>query len=113
MGVNSSLLAEVRGPVRTCIGCRQRSGKADLLRVVGSGLRVEADPAAVRPGRGAYLHRKLECFELAERRRAFSRALRIAGSVDLADVRATLATIDSPAVLVKGAQDEHPMNGQP
>ncbi|HET9499032.1 MAG TPA: YlxR family protein [Marmoricola sp.] len=68
-------------PVRTCIGCRERAAKRELLRVVaGTGQDgqpvVVPDPEGTAPGRGAHLHPTIECFELAERRRAFSRALR-------------------------------------
>ena len=35
------------------------------------------------PGRGAHLHPRYECLDLAERRRAFPRALRVAGPLDL------------------------------
>ncbi|RNM15871.1 YlxR family protein [Nocardioides pocheonensis] len=72
------------GPVRTCIGCRKRAAKRELLRVVAgpgahgadSSAAVVPDPGGTAPGRGAHLHPTLECFELAERRRAFARALR-------------------------------------
>ena len=37
---------------------------------------VVPDPGGTAPGRGAHLHPTLECFELAERKRAFARALR-------------------------------------
>ena len=70
-----------RTPVRTCIGCRQRAAKCELLRVVagtGSDGRPAAvpDPDGTAPGRGAHLHPTPECYDLAVRRRAFSRALR-------------------------------------
>ena len=75
------------GPVRTCIGCRERAAKRELLRVVagtdaedqdraqGSWF-VVPDPSGTAPGRGAHLHPTSECLALAERRRAFARALR-------------------------------------
>ena len=67
-------------PVRTCVGCRQRAAKADLLRVVlddrGAGREVVPDPGGRLPGRGAHLHPTLDCLRQALRRRAFSRALR-------------------------------------
>jgi len=72
------------GPVRTCIGCRERAAKRELLRVVagtdaedraGSWF-VVPDPNGTAPGRGAHLHPTLECLALAERKRAFTRALR-------------------------------------
>jgi uncharacterized protein len=37
---------------------------------------VELDPAALAPGRGAYLHRDPACLDLARRRRALERALK-------------------------------------
>ena len=40
---------------------------------------VVPDPKAVRPGRGAHLHPTTACYDLAVRRRAFSRALRRPG----------------------------------
>lgn len=66
-------------PVRTCVGCRERAAKSSLLRLVAMGDQVIPDPQARLPGRGAYLHPSLECFELARRRRAFPRALRVPG----------------------------------
>jgi predicted RNA-binding protein YlxR (DUF448 family) len=69
--------------VRTCLGCRQRAARHELLRVVatdqGSGLTVVPDPGRRLPGRGANLHPTPECLALALRRRAFPRALRVSG----------------------------------
>ena len=53
---------------------------------VGSDTRGHAvvvpDPLGTAPGRGAHLHPTTECYELAVRRKAFGRALRVqAGSV--------------------------------
>ena len=39
------------------------------------------------PGRGAWLHFDLECLRNAERRRAFSRAFRVQGALDVASLR--------------------------
>ncbi|WP_460716674.1 YlxR family protein [Nocardioides dilutus] len=74
----------VTGPVRTCIGCRERAAKHELLRVTAGSdsdghPAVVPDPTATAPGRGAHLHPTTECYELAVRRRAFTRALRHAG----------------------------------
>ncbi len=38
---------------------------------------VVPDPAGTAPGRGAHLHPTSECLQLAVRRRAFPRALRV------------------------------------
>ena len=79
-----------RGPVRTCIGCRERAAKSELLRLVaGSDAlghpAVVPDLDATAPGRGAHLHPTTACYDLAVRRRAFARALR-AGELATAPV---------------------------
>lgn len=70
-----------------CIGCRKRELAVELLRMVavstGNGQQaVVVDTAGCRPGRGAWLHPDDRCLTAAIRRRAFGRALRIAGSPD-------------------------------
>ena len=86
------------GPVRTCIGCRERAAKSELLRVTaGSGSdgrpAVVPDPAATRPGRGAHLHPTSACYDLAVRRRAFGRALRATVGLDSAPVASYLTSL--------------------
>ena len=92
----------VRGSVRTCVGCRERVERRELLRVVagdrGSGLEVLPDPAGRAPGRGAHLHPTTECLELAVRRRAFPRALKVEGR---------LATTAVEEHLVQQQQAQH------
>ncbi len=68
-------------PVRMCIGCRERSEPGHLLRVVAQAGSVIPDPTGHLPGRGAWLH--VGCLGEAEKRRAFGRALRIPGLVDV------------------------------
>lgn len=46
------------------------------------GSSVVPDPRRRLPGRGAHVHPDPECLALAERRRAFPRALRVAGPLD-------------------------------
>ncbi|MEV0650537.1 YlxR family protein [Phytomonospora sp. NPDC050363] len=78
-----------RAPViRTCVGCRRRVRSTELLRVIAvghtTGLRLVVDPARRLPGRGAHVHPDPACLALADRRRAFGRALRLTGVVDTA-----------------------------
>jgi hypothetical protein len=65
-----------REPVRTCVGCRARVPKADLLRVARTPEGVRVDPAGSAPGRGAYVHRDPACVEASLRKGALARALR-------------------------------------
>ncbi|MGO1182669.1 MAG: YlxR family protein [Micrococcaceae bacterium] len=81
-----------REPVRTCIGCRRREDQYHLMRVV---LVESADTRSVvldenrrLPGRGAWLHRDVRCWNLAESRRGFARAFK--GTVDTTGLRERL-----------------------
>jgi predicted RNA-binding protein YlxR (DUF448 family) len=64
-------------PQRTCVACRQSREKKDLVRLVRSkdGL-VEVDPSARRPGRGAYLCARSDCWELGLKGNRLEHALR-------------------------------------
>ena len=73
-----------------CVGCRERAAKSDLLHLVVVEGRVVPDPRGLLPGRGASIHPDLGCLELAERRRAFPRAFRLAGPLDVSMLRAHL-----------------------
>jgi hypothetical protein len=79
--------ARIPGPVRTCVGCRARDAKPALLRVVVADGVLTADPAGRLPGRGASVHLDQACVDLADRRRAFPRALRVQGPLDVGPVR--------------------------
>ncbi|WP_110852323.1 YlxR family protein [Georgenia satyanarayanai] len=76
------------GQVRTCVGCRARAPRSALVRVVLAphSPRAVVDERTDAPGRGAWLHADRACLDLADRRRAFPRALRSAGPVDTAAV---------------------------
>lgn len=78
-------------PERTCVGCRERAAKSDLLRIVAIEDECVPDPRGTLPGRGAYLHPAVVCLDQAVRRRAFPRALRSAGALDTAVLRRVVA----------------------
>jgi predicted RNA-binding protein YlxR (DUF448 family) len=74
-------------PVRTCIGCGEKAGQRQLVR-----LRIEGECVAIdrdgKGGRGAWLHASASCLEKAVRRRAFARAFRgKAASIDVDGLR--------------------------
>lgn len=85
-----------RSPIRTCIATREAHPDHELLRLVvdpdGSG-RILADPSRSLPGRGAWITPTLEAVELADKRRAIARALRVSTPVDIGHVRTYLATV--------------------
>ena len=58
------------------MGCRGKSTKRALVRVVRGSDGFEVDVAGSALGRGAYVHAATACVELALERHAFERALR-------------------------------------
>ncbi|MEV6133505.1 YlxR family protein [Streptomyces violaceusniger] len=74
-------------PERTCVGCRDRAAKNDLLRIVLVEGVCVPDRRGTLPGRGAYVHPTRVCLDLAVRRRAFSRSFRGPGALDTTALR--------------------------
>ena len=73
-----------RAPMRTCVGCRRRRPRPELVRLVaGASGAVILDIPARAPGRGAYLCRDsgMACLRVAQRRRNLSRSLRVGENV--------------------------------
>jgi len=100
--------------VRTCAGCRRRAPASELLRVVAidhgaDGFGVAPDPARRRPGRGANIHPDPACLALAERRRAFGRALRISGVIDTGPLAEAIRATEPRRGTADGGRTEpHP-----
>ena len=74
-------------PERTCVGCRERAAKSDLLRIVVNKDECVPDHRGTLPGRGAYVHPAVACLDLAVRRRAFPRAFKVQGPLETAELR--------------------------
>lgn len=65
-------------PERTCIACREKRPKWELVRIVRTpqgGL--EIDPRGKKAGRGAYLCRRQECWEIGLKRKRLQYALKV------------------------------------
>ncbi|WP_328750914.1 YlxR family protein [Streptomyces sp. NBC_00285] len=82
-------------PERTCVGCRRRAAKTELLRIVAIKDACVPDPRGTLPGRGAYVHPALVCLDQAVRRRVFMRALRAPGALDIKALRQYVEQTDS------------------
>lgn len=80
-------------PVRTCLGCRKRTDRSTLVRVVARDGEVVVDDSATLPGRGAWVHPTRECIDSALRRKAFGRALRVESGLA---TRQVLTVIEAP-----------------
>jgi predicted RNA-binding protein YlxR (DUF448 family) len=65
-------------PMRTCLGCAQRKGKEDLVRIVMKDGTLMVDAGGRLPGRGAYLCHRSACVQaLLKKRGRLSYALRV------------------------------------
>ena len=86
--------------IRTCIASRQQQPDTQLLRLVaqrGTPPVIVPDPQRDMPGRGCWITPTLDALELAEKRNAIGRALRVSAPVDTGPVRKYLAKIsDEP-----------------
>ncbi|WP_432544906.1 YlxR family protein [Kineococcus sp. SYSU DK002] len=94
------------------MGCRRRDGRSSLLRVVVAPDEAGALLVDVRrslPGRGAWLHHSTACLELADKRRAWPRALRRTAPLDPSGVRSFLGSSPHEAV-VSTTTDENGSN---
>src|SRR5262245_45769163 len=66
-----------RIPRRTCVACRQERPKRELVRLVRTlAGPVETDPSGKKAGRGAYLCRYRDCWNVAMTRKVIEQALK-------------------------------------
>lgn len=64
-------------PLRKCVACQEMKPKKQLIRVVRTPQEeIQIDQSGKKAGRGAYLCAKLACFKLAQKSKAFDRALK-------------------------------------
>lgn len=70
-------MAAKKIPLRKCTGCQEMKPKKELLRVVltpeGT---VELDLTGKQAGRGAYICKNAECFQLARKKKSLDRSLK-------------------------------------
>jgi len=65
-------------PIRSCIACREKKKQQDLLRIVRTldGI-IEIDTKQIKLGRGVYLCKSSECFQLAAKKKSIPRSLKV------------------------------------
>ena len=62
-------------PMRQCCGCLEMKPKAELVRVVKSPEgEISLDLTGRKNGRGAYICKSLDCFNMAIKKKSFFRA---------------------------------------
>ena len=83
-------------PARRCAACRRSAPKSEMIRVVLTPEGPEADSKCIKPGRGCYVCRDIECINTAIDKNCFSRSFRkgIARS-DLDELREKLIELIS------------------
>lgn len=69
-------MASKHRPQRSCVVCRKKTDKRDLIRLVFAADSLRIDETGKMNGRGAYLCRKQECWESAASRSTLDNALR-------------------------------------
>ena len=82
-------------PLRSCIACRTRRPKRELIRVVRTPEgTIEIDPRGKRSGRGAYLCPDPQCFEAALEPKRLGQALKCQVSAEeVTALRASVAAL--------------------
>jgi predicted RNA-binding protein YlxR (DUF448 family) len=97
-------------PLRSCIACREKLPKRELIRIVRTPEgTLEIDPDGKRAGRGAYLCRKRRCSETALNPGRLSQSLKCAVTASEAEMLRA-----SVSLLIEGEANESqapPQNG--
>ena len=70
-------------PMRRCVGCMESKPKRSLIRIVKTRDGAEFDPTGKANGRGVYLCKKVDCFNLARKKRAINRGLDVSLNEEL------------------------------
>ena len=68
-------MKEKKIPLRKCVGCNEHFDKRTMIRIVKTkDNEFSVDFTGKANGRGAYICKKIECFETAQKKNALSRA---------------------------------------
>jgi predicted RNA-binding protein YlxR (DUF448 family) len=60
-------------PLRRCVGCREMKDKRELLRIVRNNVgEIFIDSTGKKNGRGAYICKSIDCFNIARKTRSLS-----------------------------------------
>ena len=65
-------------PQRSCVVCRNKKDKNELIRIVrNQANEISIDESGKKPGKGAYICDNIECFEKGIKSKALKRALEV------------------------------------
>ena len=70
-------MTEKKIPMRKCIGCNEMKDKKSLVRIVRNNEGViNVDVTGKMPGRGAYICKNAECFDMAVKAKRIERSFK-------------------------------------
>ena len=73
-------------PMRQCVGCGEMKSKKEMLRILKTPEdRIVLDVTGKQNGRGAYICRNKECFELARKSKGLERSFKRAVGTQVYD----------------------------
>jgi uncharacterized protein len=73
----SQTIRQKHVPQRSCVACRGKKNKRDLIRLVYNADIVQVDPGGKKAGRGSYLCSEFECWDLGLQQKRLDHALHI------------------------------------
>jgi predicted RNA-binding protein YlxR (DUF448 family) len=90
-------------PQRTCVACRRTTAKRELVRIVRTSQgTVEIDSTGKTSGRGAYLCRAQQCWQLALKKNRLDHALK--GKLTPQEKETLLGYVHSLPAVAEGGQ---------
>lgn len=77
-------MTEKKIPMRKCVGCNEMKDKKELIRIVRSNTgEMNVDKTGKMAGRGAYICKKVECFDCAVKAKRLERTFKTAIPEDI------------------------------
>ena len=75
-------------PQRMCVACRNMINQNELLRVIKNNEtgEIELDLDKEKFGRGAYVCKNKKCINLAKKKKAFERNMKVGNAEDIYDL---------------------------
>jgi len=71
------MIKNLKIPVRTCIGCKCKKPKKEMIRIIRTpDGKIEIDKTGKKSGRGAYLCDNVKCLDVAFRENSLNKSLK-------------------------------------
>lgn len=71
------MVKNLKMPVRTCIGCKCKKPKKEMIRIIRTpDGKIEIDKTGKKPGRGAYLCVNVKCLDFTFKEKSLNKSLK-------------------------------------